>query len=93
MTASEELHDIGMAKEIAETLHEHYPGHAWAVFIRDGLVWIKNFANPDPNILDKCMVMYYNNLGDAGVRKRKVIMAGGEYLERFSMKRGAYELA
>ena len=81
-TEVEENRDILLAKEIAETLHEHYPGHLWAVFI-------KNYYLSD----QKCMVLHYDKLGDATTRKKRVIMSGGEFLERYNVKRGAYELA
>ena len=86
-TETEEIQDLGLAKDIAETLHQTYPGHLWAVSVKGGAVFIKNLY-----ISDKFgMVLHYNNIkGDAGARKKRVINAAGEFLERARMKRGAY---
>jgi hypothetical protein len=80
--------DLPMAKEINETLHAVYPNHSWWVRIDGGLVIIKHFS-----ISGTCgMVRKYADLAhDALARKRNVIMAAGELLERAGMKRGAYE--
>ena len=86
-TESEEVQDLSLAKDIAETLHSYYPGHLWAVNVTGGVVQIKNLY-----ISDKYgMVIHYSNIkGDAGHRKKRVINAAGEFLERAYMKRGAY---
>lgn len=76
-----------LAREIAETLHEHYPGHMWAVNIRDGGATIKNFYISD----SYCMFMNLNEFTDAGVRKKGVIRAGGEFLERAHMARKGFQ--
>lgn len=81
-----ELADMTLAKEVAETLHAHYPGHMWAVTIKDGALVIKNL------LLSSLwgMVLHMKNIADAGVRKKRVIRAGGEFLERANLQRGAY---
>ncbi len=80
--------NLPMAKEIAETLHQVYPNHSWSVRIDGGVVVIKNFS-----ISGTCgMVRKYEALkGDAMVRRKDVIMAAGELLERAHLRRGAYE--
>lgn len=85
---TEELLDLNLAKDIAETLHEHYPGHMWAVNVRGGIAIIKNLYIS----AQWGMVLHYNNIkGDAQDRKRRVIRSGGEFLERAGLKRGAYQ--
>lgn len=77
--------DDGMAKEIAGHLCEAYPGHPWHVFLGDGLLVIKH------GLLSAKwgMARKYKNLAfDAGVRKKEVIFAAGELLERAGMVRG-----
>lgn len=83
----EELQDMNLAKDIAETLHAAYPGHLWAVTVNSGVAVVKDlFVSSVWG-----MVLHYNNIkGDAAVRKKRIIMAGGELLERANMKRGAY---
>jgi hypothetical protein len=78
--------DIPMARELIGILHQAYPGHEWFVLIRGGVVQIKKLewhANWG-------MALMYSNLkGDAAARKRDVIRAAGEFLERGNAKRGA----
>jgi hypothetical protein len=78
--------DVPMAREIIECLHAAYPGHEWFVLIRGGIVQIKKMewhANWG-------MALQYADLkGDAMARKRSVIRAAGEFLERGNAKRGA----
>lgn len=85
---TEEACDMTMAKDIAETLHEHYPGHLWAVNVRGGIAIIRNLRiSPTYG-----MVLHYNNIkNDANVRKIGVIRSGGEFLERAGLKRGGYD--
>lgn len=80
--------DLPMAKEINETLAAAYPNHSWWVRIDGGLVIIKHFS-----IGGTCgMVRKYADLShDAMVRKRGVISAAGELLERAHLRRGSYE--
>ena len=83
----EETRDYGMAKEVAEILHENYPGHLWAVSVQSGIVNIKNlFISQTYG-----MALHYENMGDATERKAKVIRSGGEFLERAHMRRRSFE--
>lgn len=84
---TKEVSDMTMAKEVAETLHAHYPGHLWAVTIRDGALVIKNLY------LSSLwgMVLHIANITDASIRRKKVIRAGGEFLERANLRRGKYD--
>lgn len=83
---TQEAQDMTLAKEAAETLHEHYPGHLWAVNIAGGLMVIKNLY------LSSLygMVLHIRNITDAAIRKKKIIRAGGEFLERANLRRGKY---
>ena len=81
------MKDFSLAKEIAEILYQAYPGHAWAVNVSGGTVQIKNLL-----ISDRwCMVIHQDKITDANVRKVKVVRAGGEFLERCHLKRGALQ--
>lgn len=78
--------DMLMAKDIADTLNNHYPGHLWAVNV-DG-------PNGVANIRDLLLsgqmgyVLKLVNMFSASDFKRDVIRAGGEILERYRMTRG-----
>lgn len=77
--ANEEI----LAKNAADMLNRHYPGHLWAVHVNteQGVLVIKNFAMS----FRYGYILHLNKL-DADLKK--VLRAGGEYLERAKMKRG-----
>ncbi|TXH48347.1 MAG: hypothetical protein E6Q97_24985 [Desulfurellales bacterium] len=79
--------DFDRCKEAAEVLHNHYPGHAWAVHPQGGCLVIRNLVISELY----GMVLHMDNLTDGGARKKRIIRAGGEYLERAGWKRGRYE--
>lgn len=83
----ETLLDMEKAKEAAELLHEHYPGHAWAVNVQGGALIIKNL------VISSLwgMVLHMSNLHDANERKKRIVRSGGELLERAGWKRGEYQ--
>jgi len=82
---SEHDQDFTMAKDIADTLHNHYPGHLWAVNVRSGVATIHAL-----NISSQWgFVLHYANIAhNAGERIKKVLRAGGEILERAHLVRG-----
>lgn len=83
---TEHVQDLGLAKDIGETLHAAYPGHMWAITVQGGVAIIKDLYISS----QWGMVLHYSNLvADAGVRRKKVVAAGGELLERASIARGA----
>lgn len=77
--------NLPMAKEMLEVLTEAYPGHSWWVRIDGGIVQVKHF-----DISGTIgMVRKYRALAqDAHARKRDVIRAAGELLERAHLRRG-----
>ena len=77
--------DMTMAKDIAETLHEHYQNWLWAVNVSGGVAVIKNlFVSSKWGYVLK----YKDIKGDAEHRRQEVIKAGGELLERCHLPRG-----
>lgn len=78
--------DMNMAKDIAETLHAQYPGHAWAVAVKGGVAVIKDLYISS---LWGYVLKYAAIKDDAGVRRKTVIRAGGEILERAHQPRAA----
>jgi hypothetical protein len=86
MTSSIELANQTIAKQLAECLNKHYPGHAWAVRsdAEQGVAFVFNLRlsgqwgfvlHLDDLINDPKMIM--------------TIRAGGELLERYRLSRGA----
>lgn len=89
--ASTCANDMILAKEIGDTLHNHYPGHLWAIEV-DG-------PNGVANIRDLYLsghmgyVLKLVNIYSASEFKKDVIRAGGELLERYRLDRGAFDEA
>jgi hypothetical protein len=84
---TEHVREMGLAKEVGEWLHQSYPGHLWAVSVRGGVIVVKalNISSIYGFVLKQNDVMH-----DAGYRKKEVMRAGGELLERAGLKRGEY---
>lgn len=78
--------DETLAREILGYVLAAYPGHGWYVVIRGGVVQVKDLdINPNWG-----MVLHYTQMkDDATERKRQVVRAAGEFLERANLKRGA----
>lgn len=83
-----EMMDMNMAKDIAETLFSHYPGYMWAVNVLSGVAVIKCL---NVSSLYGFILKYNEITHDAGVRKKEVIRAGGEILERAKLARSGRE--
>jgi hypothetical protein len=78
--------DMVLAKEMAETLHAAYPGHMWGVHVQgtQGVADIRNLAlSGDWGFRIKLPAIY-----SASEFKRKVLLGGGELLERYRVSRG-----
>lgn len=77
--------DDSMAMEMLRDLSAAYPGHSWFVVIRGGIVHVKDMdISPHWG-----MCLHYSDIkDDAKERKRSLIRAAGEFLERANLKRG-----
>jgi hypothetical protein len=85
MTESADEANLPMCKEIAEYLVQAYPGHPWHVRIDGGMLIIKNMKiSPIWSMARKFSTIAQ----DAGIRKREVVMAAGEFLECANLRRG-----
>ena len=90
-TESRDSSNLPMMREIGEILAQAYPGYSWLVRIDGGLLMI---STSDINghygrQTALRMVRYFSDIAhDAEVRKRQVIMAAGELLERAHLRRG-----
>ncbi len=73
---------MGMIRDLVKA----YPGHAWFVVIRGGIVHVKDLdISPAWG-----MCLHYSDIkSDASDRTRKLLRAAGEFLERANLKRGA----
>ena len=78
--------DEPMAAQMVHDLCKAYPGHGWFVEIKGGIVHVKDMdINPNWG-----MCLHYSQIkSDANDRRRQVIRAAGEFLERANLRRGA----
>lgn len=85
---TEEAQDMTMAKDIADTLFVQYPGYMWGVNVRSGVAVIKCL---NVSSLYGFILKYKDICHDAAFRKKEIIRAGGEILERARLNRGERE--
>jgi len=83
------VNDMVTARNMAETLHKHYPGHLWAVTCEGtkGIATVRNMAlSGNWGFVLKLSRVY------SDTHLRCVVKSGGELLERFNLARGlAYQ--
>lgn len=81
-------HDYTLAKDMAEALMEHYPGHLWAVSADS------NTGMCDIRAMQLSSIWGYRlkmpKIYSASAFRADVIRAGGEILERFRVNRGRF---
>jgi hypothetical protein len=79
--------DLLMAKNMADLLHRHYPGHLWGVHVdgKQGIATIRNMAlSGNMGYLLHLPAIYSASEFDA-----RVVRAGGEILERYRQRRAS----
>ncbi len=81
MTATQ----VTLAKNVAERLHKHYPGHQWAVEVKDSTINVFNLALSGR----WGFVMHISKIDG---KFNSVVKAGGELLERYRVTRGAVKI-
>lgn len=74
--------DEVIAKNVAEHLHKHYPGHLWAVNVEGGVVNVHN-------LFLSGTWGFRIFISDIDVDYKVVTRAGGELLERYNVARKA----
>ncbi len=81
--------DMVMAKEMADILNTAYPGHLWAVHVDgagSGFADVRNLAFSGAwGFRVKLKDIY-----SASQFKKDILRAGGEVLERYRQRRGAF---
>jgi len=78
--------DLVTAKQMAEALHQHYPGHLWAVTCdgNTGMADVRNLALSG----NWGFRLKLRDIYSASEFKKEVMRAGGELLERYRLRRG-----
>lgn len=92
--------DMGLVKDVLETLEQHYPNYQWLCRIDGGLVmvsstvinWILYHAGYK-GAASFCMALKYSDVAhDANHRKKQVMRVGGQLLERAKKARKPREI-
>jgi len=86
-----DANDYVMSKNMAEALHAKYPGHLWAVTCEGdkGIATVRDlYLSGNYGFILKLPEIY-----SASDFEKRVIMAGGEILERYRLKRGRFDQA
>lgn len=81
--------DMVQAKHIGDVLARHYPGHAWMVHVdgKQGIAIVRNqMLNGQWGY-----VIRLTDIISASDLDRVAMLAGGEILERFKLRRGAFD--
>jgi hypothetical protein len=83
------INEFFMAKNAADHLHKHYPGHLWAVAIDGGFLDIRDlYLSGDHGYRLKIGQMFSGSDWE-----KKIMRAGGEILERYRQRRGVVDEA
>lgn len=84
-----DANDLVMAKHMADTLHKHYPGHLWAVTCDGpkGIATIRNLMLSG----NMGYVLHLSTIYSASEWDKRVLMAGGEILERYRVMRAGLD--
>lgn len=84
-----EMADLALAKQIAEVLDRHYPDHMWGVHADSlgGVATIKNFRLSG----NWGFVLHLPTIYSGSEFEKRVMMAGGELLERYQLHRGRFK--
>ena len=80
--------DVSIGRRVYEILARHYPGHLWMVWPSShrGILVIRNYA-----LSQKAgAALKLSNIKNEADLERRVMRMGGEFLERFDLRRGAY---
>ena len=79
-------YELTLAKQMADTLHRHYPGHIWgvSVSVKTGMADVRNMAISGRYGYRLKLVAHYSSSD----WDREVMRAGGEILERYGQARG-----
>ena len=77
------------AKEAAEYLVAAYPNHGWWVECKQGVLVIKHLEASGARGLVGMLRKMDQLAHDAGARRKDLVLAAGELLERANLRRGA----
>lgn len=79
--------DMVLAKEMADALHQHYPGHLWGVNVEgaQGMAYVRLLSVSGRYGFKLRLPANYS----ASEFRARVVRGGGEILERYRLTRGA----
>jgi hypothetical protein len=94
--SADEALDLQKAKEVAQTLEKHYPNHPWLISFQGRALVVRHLAISDlvRNDLGRDgfgFVLKHLSTYSASDLARNAVNAGGQMLEAFGLKRGAWK--
>lgn len=92
----DEALDLQKAQQVATTLERHYPNHPWLISFQGRVLVVRHLAISDlvRNDLGRDgfgFVLKHWDTSTASELSHKAMLAGGEMLEAFGLKRGAWK--
>lgn len=93
---ADEALDLQKAQEVAQTLEKHYPNHPWLISFQGRALVVRHLAISDlvRNSLGRDgfgFVLKHLTSYSASDLAKNAVMAGGQMLEAFGLKRGAWK--
>ena len=93
---ADEALDLQKAQEVAQTLEKHYPNHPWLISFQGRALVVRHLAISDlvRNDLGRDgfgFVLKHLTSYSASDLAKNAVMAGGQMLEAFGLKRGAWK--
>jgi len=90
-----EITDISLAEQVGAALNDHYPNHPWVISVQGGSLVLRHLsiagavamATGDAGFSS---LLPRNKLGTPKEVAQTAVRFGGELLEAFSLKRGAW---
>ena len=93
---AKELSDVRVAQQVGDALCKHYPNHPWIVGIQGGGLVLRHLsiAAEVYRMIGKegfASLLPRNKLGTADEISKTAVRFGGELLEAFGLRRGAWD--
>lgn len=93
---ADEILDLDKAREVGDTLNKHYPHHPWLVAFQGRVLIVRHMAINE--MVKKTLgrdgfgfVLKHLDSSSAKDLSHSAMIAGGQLLEAFGLKRGAWD--
>lgn len=92
----DEALDLEKARQVGEVLCKHYPNHPWIVSFQGRALIVRHAAISNAVVMQLGrdgfgFVLKHNNLPTSSSLAHNAMIAGGQMLEAFGLKRGPWD--